>query len=259
MSHSAGPLPDLPRIAFSARRWMTFAAHGFKAVAQQHHGELTAHFRALFPPDGVIFDVGAHAGQFAKLFARLAPDGWVYSFEPGRYARTLLLLSLALNRVANVRAFPIGFGDKAGRMDLMMPIKESGSFAFGLAHLGTGSGPRREVAESIDLTTLDAFCAMLPLERLDFIKADVEGWELRMLEGGRHTLERFRPALWIEMVDASLARAGDSVAAAWAFLAERRYVPFAMAEGGTFTPLASPTEGDIAWVPEERSATMPRG
>jgi len=258
MVRSPGRLPALPRIDLSARRRMTYAAHGFKAVVQQHHAPMATHFAALFPRDGVIFDVGAHAGQFTKLFARLAPDGLVYSFEPGRYARAILLLSLALNRVANVRAYPLGFGDRAGRVDLHMPIKKSGSFAFGLAHLGAGDGVRREIRETIDVVTLDAFCRMLPLARLDFIKADIEGWELRMLEGGRETLERNRPSLWIEVAEASLVRAGDSVAALWTFLTERRYHPFLMSGGGTFTPLDAPTEGDIAWVPAERAPSLPR-
>jgi len=83
MATSPPPLPSLPRIELSMRRWMSYAAHGFKSVAKQHHKELAVHFRALFPRDAVVFDVGAHAGQFTKLFARLVPEGCVYSFEPG--------------------------------------------------------------------------------------------------------------------------------------------------------------------------------
>jgi len=143
-------------------------------------------------------------------------------------------------------------------MELNMPIKASGSFGFGLSYLGAGSGTRPEISEKIDLVTLDGFCGAMSVSRLDFIKADIEGWELRMFKGGRETLERHRPSLWIEMVDSSLVRAGDSLSSAWSFLSELRYRPFAMCDGGTFRPLDTAVEGDIAWVPEERAASLPR-
>lgn len=251
-------LSPLPRVELSMRRRLSYAAHGLKAVTQQHHRELAPHFASLFPRDGVVFDVGAHAGQFTRLFARLAPEGCVYSFEPGSYARSVLLLALALNRVANVRAFPVGFSDRPGQMELHMLIKASGSFGFGLSHLGTAGGERPAVLERIDLVTLDGFCGTLSPARLDFIKADIEGWELRMLEGGRETLARYRPNLWIEMVDASLVRAGGSLRAAWTFLTAQGYRPFEMCEGGRFATIDSPVEGDITWVPEERAEALPR-
>lgn len=241
-------VPALPRFELTPRRWATFIAHAFKATVKQHHQDLIPAFSGLIPRDGVVFDVGAHAGQFAKLFARLAPEGVVYSFEPGRYARMVLMLALALNRAGNVRIFPFGLSDRPARLELRLPIKKSGSFGFGLGHLGPkGSDTRDQITETVDLVTLDGFVAAFPLERLDLIKADIEGWEMRMMAGGVETLKRFKPTLWLELVDGHLKRAGDSVASFWSFLEGLGYKPFLARADGGFTPLETPREGDIVW------------
>jgi hypothetical protein len=120
-------------------RWRlspSWLAHLYKAVMRQHHKELIPILRPLLAPDAVIFDVGAHAGQFAKLFAQLAPAGRVWSFEPGSYARSILALSLWLNRIANVTIVPMALGETCTIGTLTLPIKRPGAFVFGLAHLG---------------------------------------------------------------------------------------------------------------------------
>jgi hypothetical protein len=94
---------------------------------------------------------------------------------------------------------------------------------FGLAHLGAPGGPRDHDAQSIALTTLDAFAEEAGLTRLDFLKADVEGWEVRMLQGGVKTLARFRPALFLELHSEHLARAGSTAAEVWTLLAPLGY------------------------------------
>src|ERR1700722_19602393 len=127
--------PPLPRFPLSWRQLRTYAAHGFKATFKQHHQELIPLFRTYVPEDGVVFDVGAHAGQYAKLFARLVPRGTVYSFEPGLYARSILMVAMALNRISNVRIFPVGLGSSAASLNLHVPVKKSGSVGFGLAHM----------------------------------------------------------------------------------------------------------------------------
>jgi FkbM family methyltransferase len=50
---------------------------------------------------------------------------------------------------------------------------------------------RPSISDPISLTTIDRFVVSEDLERLDFIKADIEGWELRMIVGAEQTLLRF--------------------------------------------------------------------
>jgi len=247
----------LPRVDLTLRRWATFVAHCFKASVKQHHQELIPILGKLIPKDGVVFDVGAHAGQFAKLFARLAPEGTIYSFEPGRYARMILMFAVAVNRIANVRIFPFGLSDQPAHLELHVPVKKSGSFGFGLSHLGGSADSedagRSRVDEVVELVTMDGFATCFPIKRLDLIKADIEGWELRMLMGGADTLAKFRPILWIEVVDHHLARAGDSMAAVWKFLTDMDYRAYQGNADGSLLVLSEPREGDILWIPAERN------
>jgi FkbM family methyltransferase len=193
-------------------------AHLYKASVQQHHRELEAAFRPHIPVDGVIFDVGAHAGQFSKLFARMAPQGRVFAFEPSAYARSILRRALAWNRIGHVEIVPLGLSDAASVSTLTTPIKRRGGVGFGLAHLGEHQAGGETYEQTVELTTLDDFFGRRGLARLDFVKADIEGWETHMLRGGINTIAARRPALFLEINEQSLARAGSTPAAIWALL-----------------------------------------
>lgn len=224
-----------------------FFAHLFKAVCKQHHRALAPLLRTVIPADGVVFDVGAHAGQFAKLFARLAPRGFVYAFEPGSYARLILRIALRLNGLGNVAVLPLALGDHSGVALLTVPVKRSGSYGFGLSHLGHDDGRRTAETEAVGVATLDEVAAVLGLDRLDLVKADIEGFELRLVKGARATLTRLKPALLLELDDTHLARAGDTLAAAWEELLGLGYRPFAATPARV--PLAAPQSGDVLWLP----------
>ncbi|MSP21242.1 MAG: FkbM family methyltransferase [Alphaproteobacteria bacterium] len=93
----------------------------------------------MLPADGVVLDVGAHAGQFAKLFAGLVPEGTVYAFEPSAHARSILTLAVRARRLRNIAVVAAALGDKPGEASLSTPVKAAGSVRFGLAHLGTAA------------------------------------------------------------------------------------------------------------------------
>jgi FkbM family methyltransferase len=246
--------PALRRRYLTSPRNHALIAHLFKAAFKQHHKEDLPILRRLIPPDGIVFDVGAHAGQYTKLFARLAERGFVFAFEPGSYARTVLRAAIMVNRLNNVAIVPLALGSRAGTATLAMPVKSSGSYGFGLSHLGPADAGREIRAELVGVATLDEATAALGLDRLDFIKADIEGWELQLLRGGRATLARLKPALFLEMNRAQLARAGDDLDAAWMFLSELGYRAHRAGAGGDLTPLDAPSEGDIWWLPPQAAA-----
>jgi FkbM family methyltransferase len=229
-----------------------FFAHLFKAAFKQHHRALLPLLRPLIAPDAVVLDVGAHAGQYAKLFAKLVPQGHVYAVEPQSYARRILRVALALNRLGNVTILPLALGAKRGQARLTIPVKESGSYGFGLAHLGPSVRAGPAETEEVAVETLDALVKRLKLERLDFIKADIEGFEQAMIEGAQQTLRRLKPALLLEFNQQHLARAGGSVAGLWKMLKGLGYRPFDPGAGAALAPISRPRQGDILWLHKER-------
>jgi FkbM family methyltransferase len=234
----------------TGRARLTRAAHLFKAITRQHHRELIPILRPLLPPDGVVFDVGAHAGQMAKLFALMAPQGRVYAFEPGAYALSILRPMVRLKGRGRIAIEPIAFGAAPGSLTLTTPIKRSGSLGFGLSHLGGEGGEDQAFRHEVAVETVDRFVSANAIARLDMIKADIEGWEMRMLLSAEDTLARLRPVVFLEVVDSYLRRAGDSRAALWRFMEGRDYRAHRLAPG---LPLFEPeADGDVVWVPAER-------
>lgn len=233
-----------------------FLAHLLKATTQQHHRTLAPTIARLVPPVGVVFDIGAHAGQYTKLFARAAGHGQVYAFEPASYARSILRTVVWLHGLSNVAVLPIALGSETGLATLTIPLKRSGSFGFGLSHLGAPSPRWRTVAaETVALTTLDRAVEALGITRLDFIKADIEGWELRLLHGAESALDRFRPHLLLELAGPALARAGDRLDDAFAFLAARNYRAFRLSAGSGLEPIDVLADGDFWFIPAEDPAS----
>jgi FkbM family methyltransferase len=230
-------------------RWRlsgSFVAHLFKATTQQHHQDLFPTIARFVPSSAVVFDVGAHAGQYTKLFARVASSGRVYAFEPGSYARTILRMVVTLHRLENVSVVPMGLGAACGIDTLSVPVKASGSFGFGLSHMGSPQQRWPAVAqELVGLTTLDAVAAALDLDRLDFIKADIEGWEMALLRGGERTLRRFRPILVMELLSQHLARADHRVEDAFGFLAGLGYTAFELKLDGELVRTGGPRDGEF--------------
>jgi FkbM family methyltransferase len=233
--------------AIQGRARLTRAAHLFKAVSRQHHRELIPILRPLLPEDGVVFDVGAHAGQMAKLFARMAPRGKVYAFEPGAYALSILRPMARLRGGGRIAIEPIAFGSEPGVLTLNTPIKRSGSLGFGLSHLSEAAETGKMFSHEVAVDTIDRYVAANGIRRLDLIKADIEGWEMRMLLGASDTLSRLRPVVFLEVVDLYLARAGNRRAQLWDFMTARDYRPFRLAPGlPAFEPQA---DGDVVWMP----------
>ena len=227
------PFPHL-----TVRQRLTYWAHLWKALARQHHTALKPVFRGLIPADGVVIDAGAHAGQFTKLFAGLASEGRVIAFEPASYARRILTAAVKVRRLANVTIIAAGLSDEAGRAEIAMPIKESGSFGFGLGHFGA-PGARPALREMVELVTLDGFVKEAGLPRVDLIKADIEGWEVHLLRGARATIAAHRPAIVLEIVAGHLARAGSEPAEVWAILGEFGFAASRWEGDSTLTPADS--------------------
>lgn len=237
------------------------AAHLFKALCRQHHKPLAALLAPYVPGDAVVFDVGGHAGQFAKLFSALAPGGAVFTFEPAGYARAILQVVAGLRMIPNLYVMPFGLGARAGTEIINVPVKKKGNVGFGLSFIGESGGVSSRYRdfhrERVFISTVDEMVETLNLQRLDFIKADIEGFEFFLLQGAEKTLEKFRPVLLLELTDHSLARHGQTAADVRAYLAARGYEARLCDEAAaTLRPV--PPEGyvggDFLFTPREARA-----
>lgn len=168
---------------------------------------------ALVAPGSVCIDVGAAAGLYTLALSRLAgPSGLVHSVEPLSFAHPVWTRLLCARGARNVRHHEVALGAEPGSGQMSVPIGRFGPVtgrSF-IIRRSSGLGSNAEFAEhicvAVRVDTLDCLSAHAGLTRLDFIKIDVEGAELQVLEGGRQVIESLRPALMIEIEARHTAR-----------------------------------------------------
>jgi FkbM family methyltransferase len=156
----------------------------------------------------VFLDVGANEG-FYSVFAsrRVGETGSVWALEPSRREMARLTANVELNGLTNVRPFCVALADEDGDAELLIACDEhSGHNTLG--QFVYESGPDRR--EPVRLRRLDSLLQESALERLDFLKIDAEGAEMRVLAGAGDALRKFRPFILLEMNDRALKAQGSS-------------------------------------------------
>jgi FkbM family methyltransferase len=147
-----------------------------------------------------VMDVGAHVGFYSLLISRaVGPSGKVYAFEPVPEIFACLKEHIALNNATNVIPIPIALSDEKG--SAKMSVKGGGSSLF-----------RRVSDEFVEVQVerLDDFVEREKIERVDAIKLDVEGAELKVIRGADKTIRRDKPILMVEIQAATLQAAGTT-------------------------------------------------
>ncbi len=177
----------------------------------------------------VCFDVGAAYGMYTFPLADLVgPHGAVHSFEPQPRPRAVLATMRRAAGAAHVRLSDHGMGRSAGSLPLVLPSRY-GVRISGHAHLAdrlTASVPTAQPAPRrihVPVTTIDDVCVERAIERVHFIKADVEGFEPEVLHGAARVLERDMPALLLEIEDRHLCRYGRTADEVTGMLRDRGY------------------------------------
>jgi FkbM family methyltransferase len=161
-------------------------------------------------PGMTIADAGANEGIYTIFFAtRTGPAGRVLAFEPSSRERARLDANVRHNRLHNVEVLPVALAETMGSVALNVsdPVRSGhstlGGFAYGETALAT--------VEEVPAVTLDSLFENRQWERLDLVKADIEGSEVRFLQGAGETLRKHCPLLLIEASDASLRKQGASL------------------------------------------------
>jgi FkbM family methyltransferase len=174
----------------------------------QSHVSANRHFS--IPSDAVIFDIGANIGSMCLSFAKRAPEGFVYAFEPTEYAYKKLVRNLSLNpdlssRIHATHAYVSNRSEESQPVECYSSWKVDGL----KAETHPIHGGLIRPAELTQVLTIDDFCRDNAIDRLDFIKIDTDGHELDVLEGARETLRNRRPVVLFEIGDYLLKERGQ--------------------------------------------------
>jgi len=183
-------------------------------------------------PGMTVVDIGANEGLYTLFAAqRVGPSGRVIAVEPSSRERLTLDSNLARGRMRNVTVVPHALADSPGTAELKIASRMHG----GHNTLGqfVYEGDTAVLHEQVTVETLDALSARLDLARVDVVKIDVEGAEMKLLAGGRNLLSQQQPILLIEANDEALKRQGASAAALVDLLLSLDYQIHVFNENGT--------------------------
>lgn len=153
---------------------------------------------SLIKNGDVVLDVGTNIGEVILNIAKKNISGKIYGFEPVDYNYEKLVTNISLNNFANIILSKLALSDK----------KETLFYQEKKGHSG-GISMNKEVRKdsnykAIESVTLDEFVKEERLDKIDFIKVDIEGFEMNFLQGAKETIKQCKPRLFFEIDEKKL-------------------------------------------------------
>ncbi|XZE55540.1 FkbM family methyltransferase [Planctomycetaceae bacterium SH139] len=141
-----------------------------------------AFLKGIVAKGDICLDIGANVGFYSVNLNRLAPLGKVFSIEADSNNFKRLQTNLQLNNMRTDRAENIAISSKAGTATFSRTLERNS----GWGRLGEWKAASETI--KVNTTTLDDFLATHEIEKIDFLKIDIEGHELEFLVGGQQSL-----------------------------------------------------------------------
>lgn len=210
-----------------------------------HDWNILKKLDTVLKDNSVIFDIGANVGHLSLLFAKkLATNGAVFCYEPDQENREQLTKNKDLNSAKNITILPYALQDNHEVTELEFNIRRS---IDGDGHQNRGLSSLRKITKftkdiiQVHVSTIDNECKRLGITHLDFIKIDVEGAEYMVLQGGRESLQKYKPIIQYEYstVLDTLMRENNTTLS-FTFLQSLGYKQFYEKESGILTELKTP-------------------
>lgn len=166
--------------------------------------------KMVLKSDSNCIDIGCHEGEMLDLILKYAPKGQHFAFEP------IPSLFLRLEDQNQVRIFPYALSSQKGK-SIFHFVKNAPAYSGLRRRDYQTSNPDIEEIE-VQLEKLDDVIS--PNQGIDFIKLDVEGAELQVLQGALQTIRKNKPTILFEFGLGASNHYGTSPADIWQILVE---------------------------------------
>lgn len=188
--------------------------------------ETTRAYQRLVRAGDIVLDLGANIGAHTLPLAQLVGDaGRVYAFEASDHAFARQQRNIALNpelaaRIVSLQALLVAdaAAAKPEGIPSSWPLEETDGGEQHPVHLGQ----YHTVREARPLR-LDEWLAESGVPRIDFVKLDVDGYEIDVLRGGRELFRRHRPVLLMEFMPYIFPERGQTFAELLSLLCDLGY------------------------------------
>ncbi|HEY5406531.1 MAG TPA: FkbM family methyltransferase [Ginsengibacter sp.] len=181
-------------------------------------------------PDMNVIDIGANIGATTlNLAKKVGAMGKVFSFEPSPYNYQNASQNISLNNFSNIKLINQGLGkEKASAFLYNVNSNNRGMSRL----LKENENNNLYEKTSVEIDTLDNSMVNFSVPPPSFIKIDVEGYEFNVLLGGKETIRKYRPALFIELDDNNLREQGNTAKELIQLILQFQYKIINAATGG---------------------------
>jgi len=153
-------------------------------------------------PGMVTLDIGAHAGEYTLILARLCgPAGFVHAFEPQSDLARIVRQNAGRNGLTNIRVHEAAVGELAGTIGFVTNHKSRGGWTAGT--VGTSASNETHAVPQIPI---DHLIEHEKISRIDFIKLDAAGNELAALRGARGCIAAMKPTIMCQLYNPEVVR-----------------------------------------------------
>jgi FkbM family methyltransferase len=118
----------------------------------------------------------------------------VYGFEPNPYVFERLKINVSINELTNVKIYEIALGESDTNIQFNIYPKGFCNPGMSSKYMATSITKKIDVVQK----TLDTFVAENNITKLDFIKMDIQGAEIDLLNGAKGTISKFKPTIFTE-------------------------------------------------------------
>jgi FkbM family methyltransferase len=197
----------------------------------EYEPESIALIQQVIQPGDIVVEAGANIGTETLLLAQqVGCSGRVYAFEPVPHIADWLHLNVLHNHLSDrVSIVRFSLGENTASVTFHLAPRS-------FTNQGMSSKlPFRGATEQLDVrqVTLDAWCSLNDIQRLDFLKMDIQGAEIDLLRGGVQTLQTYRPMVYTEACSSQL-----SLKELWRTLRDLNYRVFRVLPGNRLVSLA---------------------
>jgi FkbM family methyltransferase len=162
-------------------------------------------------PGDIVLDIGANIGYYTVIMSKIVGEqGKVLAFEPTKHFGEVLKENIKVNNLENVTVYEYGLSDKDTNSNIFIGDNSA------TIHWAENKGNLIN-NETIPLKTLDSMIDSLKIEKINFIKIDVDGHEPFFLKGAWKTISKYKPKILLEIDHAHYLKAGFT---AWDFYNE---------------------------------------
>lgn len=188
-----------------------------------------------------IIDIGANLGYFTRIFARLTgSEGIVWAVEPVPLYREILRKNVS--GISNIIIVPYAMGDKESVEYMGIPGNQP--YRHGLTRIIKRDKEGENQFLRVEVRTPQALFGNL--DKVDYIKCDIEGYEDRVIPGFLNIIKRDRPVIQIELEENTRKLIND-------LLLKEGYVSYiAVKKMLKETSVSRENDGDIIYVHKDK-------